>query len=254
MIYIIVFILGAAVGSFVNVAALRHNTGLSFLKGSSMCLSCARLLSWRELIPIVSYIKLKGRCPTCHARFSIQYLLVEVFSGILVVLLYLKLRTFNLELLVLFLIFEFLLLIFLYDLRHKIIPDSFVLIFIGLSFIYSYFVLHTSLLDILVPAVLIPLPFFLIWLLSKGRLMGLGDAKLMAGMGILLGLSKGISAVFLSFWLGGIYVFILYLSNKVFNRSYNNINWKSELPFAPFLVLGTGIGFFFGINLLNINF
>ncbi|MEK7062408.1 MAG: hypothetical protein AAB946_00060, partial [Patescibacteria group bacterium] len=118
------------------------------------------------------------------------------------------------------------------------------------SFLYSYFIIHNSLFIILTSGILIPLPFALIWLFSRGRLMGLGDAKLMAGMGLLLGLSGGISAVFISFWLGGAFVFILYLYKKLFKTSYN-ITMKSELPFAPFLIVGAILTFIFGINLFS---
>jgi prepilin signal peptidase PulO-like enzyme (type II secretory pathway) len=242
------FVVGAAVGSFVNVIALRYNTGLSFLKGSSVCLSCARPLFWYELIPLVSYIYLKGRCSGCYSRFSLQYFLVELISGLTVALLYLKFGL-SLNLLLLSIIYYLLSIIFIYDLRHKIIPDSFVLVFIFLSFLYSYLIPHTSLLSIFLPAILIPLPFFLIWLLSKGRLMGLGDAKLMVGIGLLLGLSIGISAVMLSFWLGAAYVLFMYVYKKFF-KSNLHITMKSELPFAPFLILGTVLAFVFEINLL----
>jgi prepilin signal peptidase PulO-like enzyme (type II secretory pathway) len=81
--------------------------------------------------------------------------------------------------------------------------------------------------------------------------MGLGDAKFMTGMGLLLGLEKGITAVFLSFWIGAGFVLILYLHYKIFYKSYN-ISMKSELPFAPFLVVGTLVQVFSDINLINL--
>lgn len=248
----LLFVVGACVGSFVNVIALRYNTGLSFLRGSSVCLSCRKHLPWYELIPIISYLYLRGRCSKCQSTFSLRYLIVEIVSGILTISLYFKVGAVNLEFLVLVLIFEVLISILLYDLKHKIIPDAFVLVFVLLSLIYSYLISHTPLIHILTPAIIIALPFFLIWLLSKGRLMGLGDPKLMFGMGLFLGLSAGISAVFLSFWIGSVYVLILYLYKKLFHKSYN-ISMQDELPFAPFLVLGTMLTFFFEINLISMN-
>lgn len=248
----LLFVIGAAIGSFVNVIAIRYNTGLSFIKGNSVCLSCSKKLEWQELIPVLSYIGLKGRCSGCGARFSIQYLLVEIVSGLSLIFLYLAPRTSHLEVFILFSIFETLVLIFIYDLRHKIIPDSFVFSFVFLSFLYSYFVARTSILGLFLPAILIPLPFFLIWFFSKGRLMGLGDPKLMVGIGVLLGLERGIGAIFLSFWFGTGFVLVWYLYKKSFGKGYN-VTMKSELPFAPFLITGLLIQLFFDIDVLNLN-
>lgn len=244
--YVLLFVFGACVGSFVNVVTIRYNTGLSFLRGESVCLSCSKKLEWYELLPIISYLFLKGRCKGCSSKFSIQYLFVEIFFGLAFTWIFLNHSI--IQSLLLSIIFCLLSIIFLYDLKHKIIPDSFVILFILFSFLYSYLGSSIQLLA----SIVIPLPFFLIWLLSKGRMMGLGDAKFMVGMGLLLGLERGISAVFLSFWLGGIFVLILYLLNKLFSKSYNT-SMKSELAFAPFLVLGTLITFIFQINFLNLS-
>lgn len=253
--YLIIFIIGAALGSFVNVVALRYGSGLSFARGSSICFACGKKLRWHELLPIISYIKQKGRCSACRSKFSIQYLLVEILSGLAFVWLFFEFG-FSFNFLLLSTIYYLLTIIFIYDLRHKIIPDFLVFLFILFSFFYSYFFIHNSLFIILTSSILIPLPFALIWLFSRGRLMGLGDAKLMVGMGLLLGLERGISAVFLSFWLGAAFIFILYtyklFCKKFFRASYNipyDLNWKSELPFAPFLILGTILTFIFEINL-----
>src|SRR3989344_2300934 len=127
--YIILFILGAAIGSFINVIALRYNSGLSFLKGSSVCLSCSKPLKWYELIPLFSYLKLKGRCASCFTKFSIQYFLMELISGIAFVWIAFNFQSI-LEFLLLSIIYCLLSIIFIYDLRHKIIPDLFVFFFL----------------------------------------------------------------------------------------------------------------------------
>ncbi|MEK9185550.1 MAG: prepilin peptidase, partial [Patescibacteria group bacterium] len=111
----------ATIGSFVNVVALRYGSGLSFAKGSSMCFACGKKLKWRELLPIISYIKQKGRCSACHSAFSIQYLLVEIISGIAFVWLFIKFGL-SLDFLLLSIVYCLLIIIFIYDLRHKIIP------------------------------------------------------------------------------------------------------------------------------------
>ncbi len=236
-----IFIIGTAVGSFVNVVALRMNTGLSFIKGDSRCLACNTKIQNSDLVPIFSYINLSGRCAACKSRLPLGYFLVEIFSGLALLLLYLKFSLSS-EFFLLTIIYYFLATIFIYDLRHKIIPDPLVFGFLFLSFLYAYFVIHNSIFYIFFSALLVPLPFFIIWLFSKGRLLGFGDIKLMAGLGALLGLNSGIMAVFISFWIGAVYVIILW----VFKRKFS---MKSEVPFAPFLILGTIVQFIFQFKL-----
>ena len=240
----ILFVVGASLGSFVNVVVFRYNTGLSFLSGSSQCLSCGKKLEWYELLPIFSYIYLRGRCSVCKTKFSIIYFLIEVVSGIALVFLSLHYSVFSIHFLALATIYYLLAIIFLYDLRHKIIPSLPVYLFIVLSVLYSFFFLHSQLSTIIYSTILVPLPFFLIWLFSKGRLLGFGDIEIMAGLGALLGLPVGFSAVFVSFWIGTAYVII----SLAFKRK---LSMKSEVPFAPFLVLGAITAFVFGINLFG---
>lgn len=251
---LLLFGAGACIGSFVNVIALRYNTGLSFIKGSSVCLACGKDLGWRELIPVYSFLVQKARCLGCGTKFSIQYLIVEIVSGLVAIQLAYFYYPNILLALIIFLIFQVLMLIMVYDLRHKIIPDEFILAFIALAIIFASLdnqILHNTL-----AAILVPIPFALIWLFSKGTLMGLGDSKFMIGMGFLLGVEKSISAIFISFWAGALIVGIYYLLNSLpqfkLIQSGKKLTMKTEIPFAPFLVIGTIIVFFFQINLLNV--
>jgi leader peptidase (prepilin peptidase) / N-methyltransferase len=243
IISLLLFIVGAAIGSFVNVVALRYNTGLSFVRGDSRCLVCNKKIESKNLIPIFSYINLWGRCAHCKSKLPISYFLVEVISGFFLLLLYLKIGLSS-EFFFLAACYYLLATIFIYDLRHKIIPDSFVFLFIILSFAFSFFYSDLSTVYLLLSTILVPLPFFLIWLFSKGRLLGFGDIKLMAGMGALLGLKMGIEAVFISFWIGAAFVLIKFLLTRK-----SSLTMKSEIPFAPFLVLGTVMQFFFQFKL-----
>ncbi|HEY4515575.1 MAG TPA: prepilin peptidase [Candidatus Paceibacterota bacterium] len=252
------FIIGAAIGSFIHVIVLRYNTGLSFIQGNSVCLSCSVPLSWYHLIPIFSYLALKGRCSHCYSHFSIQYFLAELISGITFVWLFLFSNFSLFQSFLLSLIFFILLFIFIYDLRHKIIPDPSVYLFIVISFLYAYItnlclpdpVIQAGIFPFFLAAFIIPFPFFLIWFFSKGRMMGLGDVKFMVGMGALLGLSSGVSAIFLSFWIGATYVLLAFVYKKLFKKGYN-MGMKTELPFAPFLIIATLLVFIFKINLVN---
>lgn len=252
---ILIFFLGASVGSFVNVIILRHNTGLSPWRGSSKCFSCGTKLRFYDLIPIFSFFFLRGRCRLCSTKLSLQYWLSEVITGIAFVLIF-YLHGFSYQSLLLSTIYCVLSAIFIYDLRHKIIPDSFLFVFGLLSLSYSYFILHISYLGILVGLLLVPLPFLIIWLASSGRYIGFGDVKFMGLMGMLLGFKEGLSAVLFSFWIGFVYVMFLFLyaqASKLFNlpSGRKEITMKSELPFAPFLVLGTLLGLFLNVDLIS---
>ena len=157
--------------------------------------------------------------------------------------------------------------IFFYDIRHKIIPDKLSFLFALSSFVslfffsidkgvFSYQGFHTPSLLHLFAGILIPLPFVLIWLFSKGKLMGLGDPKLMVGIGFLLGLSKGYTAIVISFWVGAIFVFALMVIQNIFHKKLLQNGqkgiMKAEIPFAPFLIIGTLITLVFNYNLFFI--
>ncbi len=248
------FVLGLIIGSFLNVVIFRYNTHRTF-GGRSGCMSCQKKLSWYELVPLFSFLFLKGRCKGCKTRISIQYPLVELIAGILFLGLFLKFQDifffdtigFTIAYAYYAAIFSLLLVISVYDLKHKIIPDTLALVlgilsFIGLFFFVNYgFRLHLPTILEFLSGILIALPFALMWFLSKGKWMGLGDAKLAISFGWLLGLAFALSALVLAFWSGAIVGLVLIAFSK-------NHGMKSEIPFAPFLVLGVILTFFFGFQ------
>ncbi len=265
---IVFFILGLIVGSFLNVVIYRFNTARSF-GGRSACMSCQNKLRWYELIPLFSFLGLRGRCRSCKTRISIQYPLVELATGLIFALLFLKLQDiFYTNSLVFFitfdyyaLLFSFLLVIATYDIKHKIIPDvlSFtfcVLAFIGLFFFnnnsFPVFYWHIPTILEFFSGVLIALPFAFFWLISSGRWMGLGDAKLALGIGWFLGISSALSALVIAFWSGAIVGIILVIFSR--NKKIGRLGMKSEIPFAPYLVLGAFLAFIFQLNLFNFGF
>jgi len=215
-----------------------------------MCFSCGKKLHWHELVPIASFFAQNKRCRGCGSKISWQYSLVELVTGTLFAGTAFKvlfpITLFSLlQTTLLFVISSVLMVIFVYDMRHKIIPDLYVVLFIVFAFIYSAFnayvlgesILHTLLLNIGAGAL-----FFLffagLWFFSGGRAMGFGDAKLAIGVGLLLGIGKGILSLMLSFWAGALYgVFLLLVRRKY-------VTMKTELPFAPFIILGVYIAFF----------
>ena len=257
---IIFFILGTIIGSFLNVVIFRFNTERSF-SGRSGCMTCQNKLCWYELIPLISFFTLKGRCRNCKAKISIQYPIVELISGLVFAGLFLKFQdifyintfVFSVSYAYYAVMFSLLLVIAVYDFKHKIIPDTLSLVFgvvtfIGLFFFsnFLFFPHIPSVLEFL-SGILLALPFAFIWLISKGTWMGLGDAKLALGLGWLLGFSRILSGAVVAFWSGAIIGFLLI----VFTKKYG---MKSEIPFAPFLVLGVFIAFLFELSLFPIGF
>jgi len=247
IIYIFIFIFGAIIGSFLNVVINRYNTGMG-ISGRSYCPVCSKKLSWSELIPVFSFLMQKRKCIGCGGIISWQYPIVEITTGLLFLLIYNSQSTIN-DVLFYWLVMSILIVIVVYDFRHKIIPNGFVYTFIALSF-FSIFQVSDFKLNIpntwdLFAGPLLAAPFVLLWSFSDGRLMGLGDGKLALGIGWMLGIAKGISAMLIAFWTGAIVgIALLFLRRKT-------ITMKSEIPFGPFLVLGTIIIFLFNINIVD---
>ncbi len=248
---LMVFILGLFWGSFLNVVSVRYNTGVSFIKGRSFCFSCGKTLNWYELIPVISFLIQKGKCRKCKTKISIQYAIVEILTGAIFVLLFLKALPLW-STLVLVVIWSTLIVITIYDARHKIIPDGVVYTFIVLSAVAL--ISSNGISGIYIPDLfagpLLALPFAGLWFFSKGTWMGFGDAKLALGIGWFLGLSGGATAILLAFWLGaivGLSIMAVSRINGLVKRG-KKLTMRSEIAFGPFLVLGTAITFFGNIN------
>ncbi|MEX0917162.1 MAG: prepilin peptidase [Candidatus Paceibacterota bacterium] len=256
LIFVFVLIFGLLVGSFLNVVIVRFEKG-ERVTGRSYCPSCKKTLSWYELIPLLSYFFLLGRCRSCNKRISFQYPIVEFFSGVLFLLLFLF-KGFSFEFFFLLIFFSLLLIIAVYDVRTKIIPNAFVYLLIGLSLFSLFF--NFSKVQFFIPSYMDMLsgPLFFIffasfWYFSKGRAMGLGDGKLALALSWWLPFSLSITAVVISFWIGAsISVLLLLFLRLVGER--NTLTMKSEVPFAPFLILGFILTFFFNLELLGLPF
>ncbi len=268
-----IFILGAIVGSFINVIADRYNTGLSFLKGRSFCFSCGNTLTKRDLFPIFSFVFLRGKCRHCKSKIPKSAFFVEVVMGFLSVLAVFKSGLLDFSIiqnsyfiipnfywitvtsyLILLSIFATILLLSVYDLRHFIIPDPFLIVFFIFALAYKF--LGSSFSQIgfdLIAGIILLLPFLVIFVGSKGRWIGFGDVKYIFLIGFFLGVSVGVSAVVLSFWIGAFVSLSILLFKKIglLNR-FNNLTIKSEIPFGPFLSLGVIIGFCLEIDLFQI--
>ena len=254
---IIIFLFGAVVGSFLNVVILRLNTGQSIISGRSKCFTCAKKLKWYELLPLASFVFLRGKCSACRAKISWQYPLVETTTGLSFLLISnLKSQISNLDIVYLWIIFSVLIIIAVYDYRHQIIPNLFVWIFNGLAFLWLFNFGNLSAIwrienfnmsDFLAGFALFAF-FALLWGASRGRWMGFGDAKLALGIGWLLGITKGITAITLAFWIGAVVGVLLIYLNK------SKYGLKSSIAFGPFMILGTAISFFWGEKIIGFLF
>lgn len=262
---LIIFVLGTIIGSFLNVVIFRYNTGKGIFgsKERSMCFSCGKKLNWHELIPVLSFLVQKGRCSECRSLISIQYPLVEILTGVLFLSIFLKnISEFGIGIfagiliLIHWAIWSILLVITVYDLRHKIIPDGLAYGFAGLSIISSILLTHP------ISSIIAGLLFFGffsgLWFLSEGRWLGFGDAKLSLGVGFLLGFVEGLSALTIAFWIGAIISIFLIVLGKGVIRSLqlrglgNRFTMKSEIPFAPFIILGTLVAYFWKVDVFGI--
>lgn len=258
--FLYTFGIGVIIGSFLNVYIYRFHTGKS-LSGSSHCLSCGKDLRWFELIPLVSWLGLRGRCSKCGSRITSRYFLVELVMGILFALT-LTITTDLLSLILWWYIFSVLLVITVYDLNHFIIPDR-LTVYLSLAALsllgyqQLYIVNNIDYIAFTLAAAFFgSLFFYVLWFVSRGRWLGFGDVKLALPLGVLVGPSLVFSFVVLSFWVGAaISLSIIGVSRLKRGKDrlqidQKAITMKSEVPFAPFLVASSLIIIFTHFDVL----
>ncbi len=279
---------GLIVGSFLNVVILRH--GVRTIRGRSGCMSCGVQLRSYDMIPVVSWFALGGRCRACRARISLQYPLVEFATAVLFALigyalgpaLYqtyflpdIQFTLLALTTICYLAIASLLVAIFVYDLYQTIIPDPWVYAFVALVFIGQFFMPfwgeYGNWLFLAGPVV--ALPIFVLWGASTirygtpGMWMGLGDVKLALGIGWLLGPALGLFAIFSAFVIGavvsiGILLPLPHIIRALYTlgitlreKPAGGFTMKSEIPFGPFLILSCIIIWFatlYGIDPLQV--
>ncbi len=255
--YLFVFALGLFVGSFLNCVIYRLSVEKSFLKGRSYCPYCKKNINFFDLIPLLSFFNLKGKCRYCSLKISWQYPLVEIATALIfVAILNYELPIINelsivnfLNILYYWIIASIFIVVFVYDLKHFIIPDGAVisaiivsLVSIFLNFFKDFYSLET-LLYYFSSAIGASLFFLFFYLISKGKWMGFGDVKFAFAMGLFLGFPDTAIALFLSFLIGALVGVIIIAFKKK--------NIKSEIPFGPFLIVGSFSALFWGDQILT---
>lgn len=279
----LLFIFGAALGSFINVLAVRYDPrhfvfDASIIGGRSRCPQCKATLRWFELLPIVSFLFQRGRCLRCGCRISIQYPLVELFAGLICVFVPLRIQNiffspasgFQLPVsgfifpALWILVFLTLLLIVLIDKRLYVIPDE-ANIFLGfMGVLITIFIAphsgiaHNSFVGFyarvfgfpenvwinhIFAATIAGVFFASIIGITRGRGMGMGDLKLVIPLGLIFGWPDIAFIIGLGFIIGAVYGVSAIIVGKK--------NLKSAVPFGPFLASAAAIIFFWGSGVID---
>jgi leader peptidase (prepilin peptidase)/N-methyltransferase len=238
-IYILVFLLGACVGSFCNVCILRIPAGESIVTGPSHCMTCGRRLKWYELIPIFSWLALRGRCSGCHSRISAQYPLIEAANAGLWLLVFSR---FGLtpDSILGCLFASVLLVASVIDARTREIPPG-TTIFIAVLGLLRLLVHLSDWKSALLGLVCVSGVLLLVLLVTGGRGIGGGDIKLMAGTGLFLGFQLNLLAFFLGCVLGA----VIHLCRMKFAHA------GRDLAFGPYLCAGAVIALLWGDALIS---
>lgn len=242
------FLYGMILGSFINVCIYRIPEKISLWTPPSACPGCGYKLKWYDNIPVLSYILLGAKCRSCKMTISMQYPMVEMFTGFIVALLYLK-TGLSFDMVFLPAIAVVLLTIAVIDYKTMIIPNGTVIALGIIGVLYTVFriifpqsfIMPITWLESLIGFFAASLPLFLVAVISKGG-MGGGDIKLMAVAGIFLGWKGILVAMILGSLIGAIISLALILL-KIKKR-------KDMIPFGPFLCLGIFISAIVGNDII----
>lgn len=243
--HVFMFLFGAAVGSFLNVCIYRLPKGESLIKSNSHCMTCGEFIKKRDLIPIVSWCLLRGKCRACGAPISPRYTVVESLNAVGWVLISLKLDLVGnmLYTILCCLVYSALLVVFFMDWDTQLI-STYVVIFIGILAVPEYLLCtRSSGLDLkshIIGIFAASVPLLIVFLVSKGKAMGLGDVYLMAAAGAFLGTAKVVTALALGVIIGSVAGLIL-----------KKISGDSKFAFGPWLSIGILISMLWGFDIAN---
>lgn len=280
LIYIFLFIAGTVLGSFLNVLILRYDsvndTILRNANGRSRCSNCHKILNWYELIPLLSFLIQRGKCRSCGVKLTLQYPLVEFLGGLIFISAFLRFYSVHdgsflpyLMMIIWSGVLFSLLLMSVIDFRERLIPDgvNLFIIFSGFLLILSKYLYPASVSlgeaersllgnyalifpggtgfpwNHLIGAAFGIVLFGGLFLLSRGRGMGLGDVKLAGALGFFMGYPDAALALIASFIIGALFSFIL------IGLRFKTM--KDFIPFGPFMALGVVLIFLFGHELVH---
>ncbi|MDA3903798.1 MAG: prepilin peptidase [Desulfuromusa sp.] len=239
------FILGAVIGSFLNVCIYRIPAGKSIVSPPSACPHCGHRIRWFQNIPILSYLFLGGKCASCYTRISLRYPAIEALTGLLFVLV-LYYFSFSAATLVYWVFLAALVTITFIDLDHQIIPDVISLPGIVVGFICSFFIpwlsWSDSVLGIVVGGGTLLAIAWIYEKVAKREGMGGGDIKLLGMLGAFLGWKAVLPVIFIASLMGSLIGVPLMLLQKG--------DTKLAIPFGPFLAFAATVYLFWGRDLV----
>lgn len=248
-----VFIIGLCAGSFLNVLIDRLPTGKSIWWNRSHCDHCKHVLSWYDLVPVLSFFILGRKCRKCHVKISWQYPIVELITGIFFVFTYLfffpnlpagetshqlSLNNQQFQLFYYLILISGLITIFFTDLKYRIIPDEVLVALTTVTATYLFFLQRVHFLNHLLSGLAYFSVFLILAVITRGKGMGLGDVKYAFVMGFILGPASTIISFYLSFLTGALVSLILVIRGRK--------SMKSTIPFGPFLSVATLTSLFYG--------
>ncbi|NBS41111.1 prepilin peptidase [bacterium] len=235
-----VFLVGICVGSFLNVVAFRTHEKRSFVSGRSACRACGTAIAPYDLIPVISYVMLGGRCRACTATISPQYPLVEFATGALFAAFYV--HDGLTAMLARDLTFvAFLVVLFVYDARYMQILDRFT-VPAALIALAANVALGMGVGNALLGALVCGGFFAAQYAVSRGRWVGGGDIRLGAVMGLMLGWPLSLVALIVAYLVGALYAFCLLAAGKA--------KMQTQIPFGTFLSFATVVTMLFGTQIV----
>ena len=245
------FIIGSILGSFSNVCIYRIPLNKQIIIGRSFCPKCKKKINWYDNLPLFSYVNLKGKCRNCRKKISFKYFFVELISGICALYIFLNYKNYY-EIIYLQSIVIIFVIIFFIDLKHFIIPDVLNFIFIFLAFIKNFisnfesnfnYDLNHSIIGGILGYLIIWIIIFVYKKIKNVEAMGLGDAKLMVGVGLLFGWQS----IFIILFFSSAIALLINLPSLIKKKK----NLKSKIPFGPYIIISVILYFCYGIDILN---
>lgn len=246
--WIIIFLFGLAIGSFLNVVIDRTPTDESLFWGRSHCDFCHKTLRWYELIPLVSFLLQKGRCLRCRKQLSWQYPLVECATALCFVWFYLLTPfsghslTYALSLLSAGIVAAAFIVILVADIKYQLIPDTAVLGLL-IAGLMRVLLIPENWMSHVASGLIGGSIFLFLWWVTRGRGMGFGDVKLAAVLGFLLGHPGTIIAFYIAFLTGALAGVILIIGGRA--------RMKSKIAFGPFLIIGAAVAIVWGLDIVS---
>lgn len=236
-----IFVVASCIGSFLNVVIYRLPSQISMGKGRSYCPNCHTPIKSRDLIPVMSYLWLKGKCRTCKVKISPRYPIIEIFTGAIGVFLFYTLG-FTWSMLFTFIMSSILIAIAMIDYDHMIIPDQLVIALLGLAIVGLFLYPEISILSRVIGFFIVSAPMYLLCMVIPDAFGG-GDIKLIAVAGLVLGWANTLLAIFIALLIGGSYGAYLMVSKKA--------KAGAHISFGQYICIGIWVAHLYGETIID---